>query len=177
MINPTDIAQARAFARQDGTFLGLIWIASFLLNVNAAGNPIFGLLSNILTISTPFFVAFRLKSFRDYALEGKISFRRACFYCVDSFFYASLLTSVVQFLYFRFVDMTEFVALYTQASQLAIQLYNLPASKVKLLNESISMLPPAGWASFFWITEIMIGIILSPIIAAVMKRDFAVKQK
>ena len=171
MINPTDIAQARAFARQDGTFLGLIWIASFLLNVNAAGNPIFGLLSNILTISTPFFVAFRLKSFRDYALEGKISFRRACF------FYARLLTSGVQFLYFRFVDMTEFVALYTQASQLAIQLYNIPAAEAKLINESFSMMPPAGWASLFWITEIMIGIILSPIIAAVMKRDFAVKQK
>ena len=72
MVRPEDIMQVKAFARQDGAFLSLLWIASFACIVFATGSSI----GNLLMIATPFFVGWRLISFREDALDGIIAFRR-----------------------------------------------------------------------------------------------------
>lgn len=113
MINVQNLVQTRAFARQDGAILGLVWIVSFAFTMLAVkpDQSFLGLIGNLLLISTPFVVGKRLKSFRDYALEGTISFRRGTFYCMQTFFNATLLLTVVQFLWFSFMDMGPFMAL------------------------------------------------------------------
>jgi len=66
------IKQTKAFARQDGAILGIVWIASFVCTMLAAdpSYQMLGLISNLLIISTPFVVAKRLKAFRDNVREG-----------------------------------------------------------------------------------------------------------
>lgn len=50
MINPEEIIQLKAFARQDGTFLGLIWIASFACYVGEFHTSSLGMLALILAV-------------------------------------------------------------------------------------------------------------------------------
>ena len=173
MIDVIKLIQTRAFARQDGAILGAVWIASFVCTMQAAtpGYSFLGLLANILTISTPFVVARRLKAFRDYALDGQISFRRGLFYCGQTFFNATLLLTIVQYLWFRFMDTTAFMSQLQASYQIAMQAYNMTEASMKELLEVFSMMKPLAWASLFMTVDLIVAAILSPIIAAVMTRN------
>ena len=78
MINSQSLRQAQAFARQDGALLGLLWCVAFASSLYMPQSSIGGL----LTLATPIFMIWRLIVFRNYALEGRISYRRAFYYCV-----------------------------------------------------------------------------------------------
>ena len=100
MINVTALVQLKAFARQDGVILALTWIASFILMIYT---PQYSY-GNLLALSTPFIVGWRLCAFRNYALDGKISFRRGFAYSCYTFFYASLVFALCQYAYIKFID-------------------------------------------------------------------------
>ena len=53
-----NLVQTRAFARQDGAILGLVWIVSFAFTMLAVkpDQSFLGLIGNLLLISTPFVV-------------------------------------------------------------------------------------------------------------------------
>ena len=103
-MNYEEIKQLRAYARYDGIYLAIVWAASFTCFL---ASPLLGILatfSSILTLSTPFFVAYRLKVYREIGLNGTISFKRAYFYCIRVFMNAALLFSLAQWLYMNFLD-------------------------------------------------------------------------
>ena len=172
MIDVVKITQTKAFARQDGAILGAVWIASFASTMWSVtpGYALLSLLANILAISTPFVVAKRLKAFRDDALDGSISFRRGLFYCAQTFFNATLLLTIVQFLWFKFLDTGVFMSYIIDNYTLMLKTYNFPANEIKTLIEAISMMKPISWAAAFMITDIFAAIILSPAIAVLMSR-------
>ena len=111
IIDTGKIRQTKAFARQDGAILGAVWIVSFVCTMLAVDPQyqMLGFISNILIIATPFVVTKRLKAFRDYARDGHISFRHAFYYCIQTFFNATLLLTLVQYLWFRFMDTSLFM--------------------------------------------------------------------
>ena len=96
--------QLKAFARQDGALLALLWVSSFLLYIMGLSNQMLGLAAILLMLYTPFFVGSRLGKFRDFGREGLISFRRGYAYTRLVFFYGGVLVAVVQYLYFAFMD-------------------------------------------------------------------------
>ena len=49
--------QLRAFARVDGTYVGILWIASFACYLGGLSSPMLGLVGGILAVVSPFFVA------------------------------------------------------------------------------------------------------------------------
>ena len=59
VIDTGKIKQTKAFARQDGTLLGIVWVASFVCTMLAAEPEyqMLGLFSHLLILSTPFVVA------------------------------------------------------------------------------------------------------------------------
>ena len=69
--------QLKAYARQDGFFLALLWTASFACYILGISNQMLGMLAIGLAVMTPFFVAGRLRKFRDEGREGLISFGRS----------------------------------------------------------------------------------------------------
>ena len=172
VIDTGKIKQTKAFARQDGAILGIVWIASFVCTMMAAEPKyqMLGLLSNILIISTPFVVAKRLKYFRDIVREGHISFRHGLYYCIQTFFYATLLLTIVQYLWFRFMDTGMFMTQLQTNYQMIAQAYQLTAQETKALFDAISMMKPIAWASMFMITDLVAGAILSPILAAIFAK-------
>jgi hypothetical protein len=105
MMNIVALVQLKSFARQDGVFLALLWIASFLLVVLVPTSA----WGNLLALSTPFFVGWLLIRFRNNALDGSISFLRGYAYSCYTFFYASLIFAVAQYVFFRYFDNGNFL--------------------------------------------------------------------
>ena len=136
MIKIEDFIQLKAFARQDGMFLGLLWTASFaaLILMPQSG------LSNILVFLTPILVGWRLIKFRDYALNGYISFRRAYAYCFYTFFYSSLIFAVVQWIYFKFLDHGTFYQMISQTLSTLTPIYRRNGINISELHKSLDSL-------------------------------------
>lgn len=170
MINLESLAQVKAFARQDGALTALLWIASFAFTVTASG----GSLGNLLLLSTPFFVAWRLVRFRNYALEGVISFRRGFAYCLYTFAYAALLFALAQYLYFRFLDHGAFANMFTGMINALAPIYEqngMSASDIKDTVSLVATITPIQWAFLFMMQNLLICFIVSPPIAlACMRR-------
>ena len=84
-MTPAEYVQLKAFARQDGALLALLWVVTFLLYILGVSNSWLGMAALMLMIYTPFFVGERLAKFRDYGLNGLISFRRGYAYTIFVF--------------------------------------------------------------------------------------------
>lgn len=172
MINLADFHQLKAFARQDGMFLALLWIASFAFVMYMPGIA----LGNLLALSTPFFVAWRLIQFRNNALEGHISFKRAFAYSLYTFIYAALVFTVAQYVYFRFLDNGTFMNITRQAFDMVKPYYEQQGISMKEMSDSmasVTALSPIELAFIFMMQNIFIGFMLSiPIAAVCAKRKY-----
>lgn len=164
------ILQLTAFARIDGVFLALLWTASFVTMLFFPTSA----WSSMLAVATPFLVGQRLKAFRDNALDGVISFRRAYVYLWYVFFNASLIFAAVQFIYFRFLDNGAFMATLISACQTIALIYKEQNMPVTELNETIEALRNASDTQLvvaFFTQNLTIGTFLSLPIAAIMRRS------
>jgi len=174
-MTPQEYIQLKAFARQDGAFLALLWIGSFVCYILGLTNPMLGLVAMLLICSTPFLAASRLRHYRDYGREGIISFARSYAYTVMIFFYAGVLLAIVIYLYFAFMDKGMFVGklieiLQSPEGKQAIQAYGMEAQ----MDENIKFLAdmrPIDFALNMLTVNIISGFFLGIPIAAIMQRQ------
>ena len=169
--------QLKAFARQDGVLLALLWVASFLLYIMGMSNQILGLAAVILMLYTPFFVGARLGKFRDYGREGKISFRRGYAYTVLVFFYGGVLFAVAQYIYFAFMDQGFLVSQFskmmnTVEARQMLQQYGM----AEMMDESLQQMTatrPIDYALNMLTINISLGFILGIPISLLKQRSVA----
>ncbi len=169
MIRIETLVQLKAFARQDALLLALVWTASFACMTIVQA----GIIGNLLALATPFVVGWRLTKFRDHALYGYISFRRAFAYCAYVFFYASLVFALVQFAYFRFLDNGAFAKMFADSMQVLAPFYEKNGMSRQDISHTITavkMITPVEWAFMFMMQNIFIGAVLSLFLALVGKR-------
>ncbi|MBR5655473.1 MAG: DUF4199 domain-containing protein [Prevotella sp.] len=169
MIKKEDLAQLKAFARQDGFFLSLIWIASFAFIVASPGS----LMGNLLAFLTPFFVGWRLCKFRDYALDGVISMRRGLAYSFYTFVYASLVFALAQFIYFRYLDQGRFFGMLNESMNTIGPIYEKYGISTQEMKQTIDMMgsmSPIQWAFTFMMQNFVVGFFLSIPISAICAR-------
>lgn len=165
--------QLRAYARYDGIYLAILWLASFACTVLSPSIPFIGALSSLLLVATPFFVAYRLKKFRDEALGGTITFTRALIYCFRVFFNSSFLFAIFQWLYMKFLDGGRLLGLYqsmmsTPEMKVVIKAYGVSQSDFNAAMQQ--MFEPTFLACYSLVCGILVGIVLSLLIAAIMKK-------
>ena len=91
-------------ARRLGTFLGIYWILKFILFPIGLSVPFIQLLFIVLTLAVPFIGYRMVKSYRETACQGIISYYQAFTFLLLMYFYASLLVSVAHYVYFQFID-------------------------------------------------------------------------
>lgn len=128
-----------------------------------------------LAVFSPFFIAMRLRRFRDNIREGCISFRRAYVYSLSVFCHAALLFAVAQYVYFAFIDNGYLVNCMTEVlkdpqARLIIQGYGME----KAVDESLQALRsvrPIDYALNNLTLNMMMGMLFSLPIAAIMKRE------
>ena len=110
MISTNEYIQLKAFARQDGFFLGVIWTIMFASFVASMHNPAFQVGYIAIALATPFILFFYLKHYRDRVLTGSISFRRAFAFTAFTMAYASLILASATLVYFYFLDNGTFLS-------------------------------------------------------------------
>ncbi len=170
MFNAATLAQVKAYARQEGIFLALVWMLSMWLTIRQPTSSWGG----VLLLSTPFFVGWRLMVFRNNILGGSISFRRAyCFACYV-FFYAALLFALGQYLYFRYLDNGAFLALLSKGIETMRPYYeqnNLSLGDLEMGMKMISLMNPIQLVLCFFMENLLIGAVANVFVALFCKKS------
>lgn len=168
MISPQALIQLKAFARQDGLILALIWLSSMLFTIKVPES----IIGPLLALSTPFFVSWRLSMFRDGALDGHISLRRSIAFTCYVFFYASLIFAIGQYLYFMFFDNGDFINLLSTAID-TMKAANISLGTgeedMEMTMKGIQMMSPINLVFVFMMNNLVIGAMLSPVISILSK--------
>jgi hypothetical protein len=167
--------QMKAYARQDGFFLALLWTASFACYILGITNELLGMLALGLAVMTPFFVAGRLRKFRDEGREGLISFGRGYAYTVFVFFYGAVLLAVVQFIYFAYVDHGYLLSTFSKMlssdeGRALVKQYGMTQMVEESLSE-MANIRPIDYALNILTVNIVIGFVLALPIGLVMQRN------
>lgn len=175
MMTPEEYKQLKAYARIDGVLLGMVWIASFACYVIGMRMPALMMTGMIIAISSLFIAATRVKKFRDYVLDGTISFGRGYAYSILIFFYAALIFAAAQFVYFQFLDNGNIMSALTDMMNEPQNKQIIDAYKLKpSLDESLKLMAatrPIDYALNYLSVNIIIGLITSLPIATVMKKS------
>ena len=174
-MTPEEYKQLKAFARQDGALLSLIWIAAFVCYLQGLTNPLLGMAAVVLALWSPFYAAGRLRSFRDNARDGVITFGRGYAFTVLTFFYAGLLLAVALFVYFTFIDDGYLIGQFmkvvnSEEGRQVMKIYGVHDE----VNESLkafSEMRPIDNALNMLTINISMGFLLGLPIAAVMRRE------
>jgi hypothetical protein len=174
IMTPEEFVQLKAFARQDGALLSLLWIGALVCYVQGLTSPLLGMTALLLIVLSPLFAANRLRHFRDYAREGFITFRRGYAYTILIFFYGGLLLAAALYVYFAFIDqgyllgkLTEMM--HTAEGEQAIQAYGMQEEMEQGLR-TLTEMRPIDFALNMLSINIMTGFFLGiPIAAAVRK--------
>ena len=167
--------QLRAFARVDGTYVGILWIASFACYLGGLSSPMLGLVGGILAVASPFFAAKRLIKFRDDIRDGEISGRRSMLYYALMFFYASLLFALAQYLYFAFLDggylMREYTSMLSSPEmKQAMQAYGMTADQLMEGLKEFANTSPIMTALNIMTMNITIGLLFSLPVSLITRR-------
>ena len=167
--------QLRAFARVDGTYVGILWIASFACYLGGLSSPMLGLVGGILAVASPFFAAKRLIKFRDDIRDGEISGRRSMLYYALMFFYASLLFALAQYLYFAFLDggylMREYTSMLSSPEmKQAMQAYGMTADQLMEGLKEFANTSPIMTALNIMTMNITIGLVFSLPVSLITRR-------
>ena len=173
-MTPAEYIQLKAFARQDGALLALLWVVTFSLYIIGVSNQLLGMAAILLMIYTPFFVGERLGKYRDYGREGLISFRRGYAYTVFVFFYGGILFAIAQYLYFAYMDngflLSQFSKMITSdEAQQVLKQYGMIQMADESLQEMASI-RPIDYALNMLTVNIALGFILGIPISLVMQR-------
>ncbi len=175
-MTPPEYIQLKAYARQDGFFLALLWTASFACYILGMTSPLLQMVAMGLAIATPFFVAARLKRFRDEGREGIISFSRSYAYAILVFFYGAVLLAVVQFIYFAYLDKGYLMSAFSRmlGSEEGKQLVS-QYGMTQMVEDSLSQMAtirPIDYALNILTMNIMVGFVLGiPIGLAYAKKS------
>ena len=174
-MNYEEIKQLRAYARYDGIYLAIVWTASFVCFLATPLHAIFSTFSSLLTLCTPFFVAYRFKVFRNEGLNGVISFKRGYVYSIRVFMNAALLFSFLQWAYMQFLDNGKVVGIISSIVSLPdydafFASFAMSSEEfIKALPEAFSPITMVSTSLFY---ELFIGAFLSLFIAAAMMRNY-----
>ncbi len=161
--------QVKAFARQDGLILSLVWLVSMWLFINQPESS----WGAILMLSTPFFIGWRLKVFRNDALGGLISFRRGFCYSCYVFFYSSLVFALGQFLYFRYLDNGMFLTTMRQGIEIVKPYYEqngINTDELEMGVKMVELMGPMNLTLIFMMYNLLVGAIVSPLIALLYRK-------
>lgn len=106
-----------------GTYMGIYWVAKFILLPLGMTNSLLMFLFVGLTIAVPFVGYYYARSFRDKICGGSITFIQSWVFMIFMYLFASLLVAVAHYIYFRYIDNGYMVDAYEAAFE---QIKNMP---------------------------------------------------
>lgn len=92
------------YAMRFGTYMGLFWIFKFIFLPIGFTIPLLQLLFILMTIFVPVLGYIYARRYRNQYHEGYLSFAQAFRFCFLMYLFASILTALAHYIYFRFID-------------------------------------------------------------------------
>ncbi|MEG1573517.1 MAG: DUF4199 domain-containing protein [Bacteroidales bacterium] len=160
------------YAMEYGTYMGLFFIVKFFIMTYALRYSSANMLSTVMIIGIPVLAFYMIKWFRD--KSGNVTFARIWLFGIYMFFFASLLSGVMEYVYYRYMN-PDYIQMQQQAiadmlGQLSQQ-NNVPmfATIQKALSKSeipapIDMVFQGIWGTVF------LGSMFSLLLAIFMRR-------
>lgn len=134
------------YAMHFGTLMGAYWILKFILFPLGLTIPFLLFLFIGLTLGVPFMGYYYVRMYRNKVCAGQIGFLHAWLFTVFMYIFASLLTAVVHYIYFRYIDhgyvIDTYSVLMNQAMQTGIPGMEEYTQQLKDAMEAIRQLTP-----------------------------------
>jgi len=154
-------------AMLNGLIMGVIFSINFLFSVSKVTSLI--MFTNIIAILIVVWVYRTTVKFRDNECEGFISYWRAFSYILYTFFFAALISSVVKFIYFQFINPAYLDSIYQDTMKM-LTAWKYPIDDA-MEEQTKKMLKPASYTLvYIWINALL-GIIVGLILAGFIKKN------
>lgn len=175
MITSQQFIQFKAFARQDGALMGALWVLSFGCFVLSQSQPYMSLLFDLTLVCIPYAAATQVSRYRDMVLDGTISFRRAFYYALLIFFYATLILAIGQWAYFEFIDKGRMVTgmmatINSDDFKPVLEAYKMTREEVSQQMQILTETRPIDFALTFMSVNIILSFVMAWIVALFTKR-------
>ena len=134
------------FAMQAGIYLGLLGIIKLLLLTNSYVYAFVGLLYLLVALFFHYVVFIYARKFKNEVLEGDISFFQAWNVSILMYFFGSILTGAVEFIFYRFIN-PGFLSKYISSTISAVHNFSVQikdATVQTFLSEIVSNLAKGG---------------------------------
>jgi len=151
----------------NGLIMGGLFSLNFLLSISK--NTSLLLLSYgiaIIIIVTMYKMSIR---YRDGECEGAISYGKSLSYVLLTFFYAALISTVVKYIYFQFIN-PEYLNNMFQESMKMMEVMKLPIDD-NSISQMESMMKPASFSFIYIWSNLFLGLIVGLIMAAFVKKE------
>lgn len=164
----------KEYAMRDGTWLGIIWILCFASFISQLSNPSMSFIWLAMSIFSLGFAFIRVKKFGRLICSDGLSFGRAWLYAITMFVCASLLMAIGAYVYFAFLDNGFVADTYTHIFESdeykeLLKVYQADEKMWKEIVGSLYGMRPIEWTFNILSTNIMLGMILSPLVAIYAK--------
>lgn len=175
---------ARMFAREYGTMLGGAWTIMFggamaSIRTGSGLGTILMLVAALACIVLPFYFASRYKN-KPFNGESGISYFHALYFSFIMFFYASMISAAVTFIYFQWMDDGAFIdSIYAAIAEIEKGKDSLPPGMTEMLEKEKDMInqiagiqiKPIEQALGMFNQGLISGLIVSVVTALFAKRE------
>ena len=121
-------------AMRFGTLMGIYWIIKFIFLPSGFKIPFLHLLFILLTLFVPVLGYIYVRRYRIKYCNNEITFFRAFSFTLLMYMFASLLTAVAHYIYFRFLDQGFIINTYRE------QLESIQSLKISGLSDTVNQL-------------------------------------
>ena len=151
----------------NGIIMGVIFSVNFLFSVSKITLLI--TFTNIIAVLIVVLIYRLSVKFRDTECEGFITYRKAFLYILYSFFFAALISSVVKYIYFQYINPSYLESMFQETMKMLTSMKYPITDAVE--TQTRSMLKPASYTLIYIWVNVFMGLIVGLIMAAFIKKE------
>lgn len=152
---------------QNGLILGGVFSLNFLLSTSKS-SPLIFITYFIAALIVSMLYRFSIK-FRDDECEGVITYGRAFSYIILLFFYAALISTVVKYFFFRFINPGYLETMFQDTMKMMETLkFQMTSAEI---DQTESMFKPLSFSLLYIWSNIIMGTLVGLVMAAFVKKN------
>ena len=154
-------------AMRNGLILGILFSVNFLFSIS--NNLFLGLLTYAM-IGIIVYASYRFTAgYRDTDCEGVISYRHALAYVVLLFVFAALISAIVKYIFFQYLNPNFLPELVNKSMEIMEQV--MPSVPEEMYDNMDTMMTPINYSLMVTWLNVILGFFVGLIVAGIVKKD------
>lgn len=150
-----------------GLILGIVFSVNFILSIS--GNMFFGLLSYVAVGLIIYLTYKYTMSYRDTDCAGTISYRHALAFVILLFVFAALISAIVKYVYFQYINTDFLPELMNKSIELMEQI--MPSVPEETYDNMEKMMSPINYSLTVTWMNVILGFLVGLVIAGLVKKE------